>query len=160
MGHECFETLTGQEIQAIYEQHQIELIEKAKRAFVELMLEHAEVFAQVQTASPMATITQQQVREIFDILQEDSRYKALDRLDQERRLMLLQHLGFVHCPQREHYPSYPTCMDSLVSKSATIVKYILYNYFCILLSCFPSESCWCSVFLHSTALANAVVKQG
>lgn len=121
MGHECFESLTGQEIQAIYEQHQIELIEKAKRAFVELMLEHAEVFAQVQTASPMATITQQQVREIFDILQEDSRYKALDRLDQERRLMLLQHLGFVHCPQREHCPSYPNCMDSIVSHVETLL---------------------------------------
>ncbi|XP_035709893.1 rho GTPase-activating protein 190 isoform X2 [Folsomia candida] len=117
MGHECFEALTGQEIQAIYEQHQIELIEKAKRAFVELMLEHAEVFAQVRSdSSPMATITQQQVREIFEILQEDSRYKALDRLDQERRLMLLQHLGFVHCPQREHCPSYPNCMDSMVER--------------------------------------------
>lgn len=93
------------------------MIEKAKRAFIELMLEHAEVFAQTASASPMATITQQQVREIFDILQEDSRYKALDRLDQERRLMLLQHLGFVHCPQREHCPSYPNCMDSMVSES-------------------------------------------
>lgn len=49
-------------------QHQIELIEKAKRAFVELMLEHAEVFAQVRSdSSPMATITQQQVREIFEV---------------------------------------------------------------------------------------------
>lgn len=116
MGHECFEALTGQEIQTIYEQHQAELIEKAKRSFIELMLEHAEIFAQVQTSSPMATITQQQVREVMEILSEDSRYKALDRLDQERKLMFLQHLGFVHCPQREHCPSFPNCMDSLVER--------------------------------------------
>jgi len=115
MGHDCFEALTGQEIQNIYEQHQAELIEKAKRGFVELMLEHADIFSQVHSASPMATITQQQVREMVEILQEDSRYKALDRLDQERRLMLLQHLGFVHCPLREHCPSSPNCMDSVVS---------------------------------------------
>ncbi|CAL8073134.1 unnamed protein product [Orchesella dallaii] len=116
MGHECFEALTGTEIQSIYEQHQAELGDKAKRSFVELMLEHAEIFAQVQTSSPMATITQQQVREVMDILGEDSRYKALDRLDQERKLMFLQHLGFVHCPQREHCPSFPNCMDSLVER--------------------------------------------
>ena len=114
MGHDCFEALTGAEIQNIYEQHQIELIEKAKRAFIELMLEHADIFSAVHSASPMATITQQQVREMVEILQEDSRYKALDRLDQERRLMLLQHLGFVHCPLREHCPSYPNCMDCVV----------------------------------------------
>ena len=115
MGHECFEALTGQEIQLIYEQHQSELIEKAKRAFVELMLEHAEVFSQIHSSSPMATMTQQQVRDMVEILQEDSRYKALDRLDQERRLMLLQHLGFVHLPIREHCPAFPNCMDSVVS---------------------------------------------
>ncbi|CAG7835441.1 unnamed protein product [Allacma fusca] len=129
MGHECFEALTGQEIQTIYEQHQSELIEKAKRAFVELMLEHAEVFSQVHSSSPMATITQQQVREMVEILQEDSRYKALDRLDQERRLMLLQHLGFVHCPIREHCPSFPNCMDSVVERllESTAPKVQHYN---------------------------------
>lgn len=84
------------------------------------MLEHAEIFAQVHSVSPMATITQQQVREMVEILQEDSRYKALDRLDQERRLMLLQHLGFVHCPLREHCPAFPACMDSVVSLQPSI----------------------------------------
>jgi len=122
MGHECFEALTGQEIQSIYEQHQAEMIEKAKRAFVELMLEHAELFTQVQASSPMATITQQQVRDMMEILQEDSRYKGLDRLDQERKLMLLQHLGFVHCPQREHCSAYPNCMDSVVSDKFFKIK--------------------------------------
>lgn len=45
-----------------------------------------------------------------------SRYKALDRLDQDRKLMLFQHLGFVHCPIREHCPAYPNCMDALIER--------------------------------------------
>ena len=28
------------------------------------------------------------------------RYKALDRMDADRKLLLFQHLGFVHCPIR------------------------------------------------------------
>lgn len=30
--------------------------------------------------------------------------------------MLFQHLGFVHCPIREHCPAYPNCMDALVER--------------------------------------------
>ena len=45
-----------------------------------------------------------------------SRFKALDRLDADRKLMLFQHLGFVHCPIREHCPAFPNCMDSIVER--------------------------------------------
>ena len=61
-------------------------------------------------------MTQEDIREIIETLQEDSRYKALDRLDQHRQLMLYQHLGFVHSPIREHCPAYPNCVDSLVER--------------------------------------------
>lgn len=44
------------------------------------------------------------------------RYKLLDRLDQDRKLMLFQHLGFVHCPIREHCPAFPNCMDALIER--------------------------------------------
>lgn len=40
----------------------------------------------------------------------------LDRLDQDRKLMLFQHLGFVHCPIREHCPAFPNCMDALIER--------------------------------------------
>jgi hypothetical protein len=40
----------------------------------------------------------------------------LDRLDADRKLMLFQHLGFVHCPIREHCPAFPHCTDSLVER--------------------------------------------
>lgn len=44
------------------------------------------------------------------------RFKMLDRLDQDRKLMLFQHLGFVHCPIREHCPAFPNCMDALIER--------------------------------------------
>lgn len=40
----------------------------------------------------------------------------LDRLDQDRKLMLFQHLGFVHCPIREHCPAFPNCIDGLIER--------------------------------------------
>lgn len=40
----------------------------------------------------------------------------LDRLDQERKLMLFQHLGFIHCPIREHCPAFPNCVDAMIER--------------------------------------------
>lgn len=40
----------------------------------------------------------------------------LDRLDQDRKVMLFQHLGFIHCPIREHCPAFPNCMDALIER--------------------------------------------
>lgn len=30
--------------------------------------------------------------------------------------MLFQHLGFVHCPIREHCPAFPNCIDALIER--------------------------------------------
>ncbi|GLH15542.1 Uncharacterized protein GBIM_19973 [Gryllus bimaculatus] len=68
MGRECFEALSEQDCQQIYDQHQKEIVEKAKHNF------------------------------------------------QDRKLMLFQHLGFVHCPIREHCPAFPNCMDALIER--------------------------------------------
>ena len=80
------------------------------------MQENAHLFYQFKSIAPSGTVTQDDIREITEELQEDSRYKALDRLDNERRLLLLQHLGFVHCPIREHCPAHPSCMDAVVER--------------------------------------------
>lgn len=116
MGRECFEALSDQECQSIYDRHQKEIVEKAKHNFQELLLEHADLFYHFKSIAPTGTITQDDIKEITDALQEDSRYKALDRLDQDRKLMLFQHLGFVHCPIREHCPAFPNCMDALIER--------------------------------------------
>lgn len=116
MGRECFEALSEHDCQQIYDAHQRELIENAKHNFQELLLEHADLFYHFKSITPTGTITQDDIKEITDVLQDDFRYKMLDRLDQDRRLMLFQHLGFVHCPIREHCPAFPHCMDALIER--------------------------------------------
>lgn len=116
MGRECFEALSEHDCQQIYDAHQRELIENAKRNFQELLLEHADLFYHFKSIAPTGTITQDDIKEITDVLQDDFRYKILDRLDQDRKLMLFQHLGFVHCPIREHCPAFPNCMDALIER--------------------------------------------
>lgn len=51
----------------------------------------------------------------------------LDRLDQDRKVMLFQHLGFIHCPIREHCPAFPNCMDALIER---ILATKAHRYFC------------------------------
>ncbi|CAL4066050.1 unnamed protein product, partial [Meganyctiphanes norvegica] len=116
MGRESFDSLSEQDRMYIYETHQKEITEKARQNFHELLLEQAELFYHVKSIAPSGTITQEDIREITHTLQEDSRYKALDRLESERTLLLLQHLGFVHCPKKEHCPAFPNCMDCLIEK--------------------------------------------
>lgn len=116
MGRESFDSLSENDRQYIYDQHQKDITEKARQNFHELLLEQAELFYHVKSIAPTGTITQDDIREITQTLQEDSRYKVLDRLESERTLLLLQHLGFVHCPKKEHCPSYPNCMDCLIEK--------------------------------------------
>lgn len=119
LGRECFEALSEHDCQQIYDNHQREIIENAKHNFQELLLEHAELFYHFKSLEPSGTITQNDIKEIIENLQDDYRFKMLDRLDQDRKLMLFQHLGFVHCPIREHCPAFPNCMDSLIERIAT-----------------------------------------
>ncbi|CAH1718321.1 unnamed protein product [Chironomus riparius] len=119
LGRECFEALSEHDCQQIYDNHQREIIETAKHNFQELLLENADLFYHFKTLEPSGTITQNDIKDITDVLQEDFRYKILDRLDQDRKLMLFQHLGFVHCPIREHCPAFPNCIDSLVERIVT-----------------------------------------
>jgi len=116
MGRECFEALSEADCHHIYDHHQRDITEKARRNFQELLLEHAHLFYQFKSIAPSGTVTQDDIREITEELQEDTRFKCLDRLDNERRLLLLQHLGFVHCPIREHCPAHPNCMDSIIER--------------------------------------------
>lgn len=116
MGRECFEALSEHDCQQIYDNHQKEIIERAKHNFQELLLENADLFYHFKSIEPSGTITQDDVKEITDVLQEDSRYKMLDRLDQDRKLMLFQHLGFIHVPLREHCPAFPNCIDAMVER--------------------------------------------
>ncbi|XP_053678662.1 rho GTPase-activating protein 190 [Anopheles nili] len=116
MGRECFEALSEHDCQQIYDNHQRELVESAKHNFQELLMENADLFYHFKNNEQPGTITQNDIKEITDVLQEDLRYKLLDRLDQDRKVILFQHLGFVHCPIKEHCPAFPNCMDALIER--------------------------------------------
>ena len=75
LGRECFENLTEQEVNDIYDLHQREIILKAKRNFQELLLERADLFYQFRS-SPAGTVTQDDILDITDKLHEDFRYKS------------------------------------------------------------------------------------
>ncbi|EEC01507.1 conserved hypothetical protein [Ixodes scapularis] len=116
MGRECYEQLAEADLLEVYEEHQREITDRARSQFQELLLEHAELFYEFANVGPGSVITQEDIAKITEALQEDSRYKTLDRLDQERTLILLRHLGFVHGPMREHCPANPNCMDTIIEQ--------------------------------------------
>ena len=89
MGRECWEGLPEVERQKIYELHQQDLISRCKKNFQELLLEKADLFYQFRS-SPAGTVTQDDIMEITDNLAEDGRFKALDRMDADRKLLLFQ----------------------------------------------------------------------
>ncbi|XP_054161508.1 rho GTPase-activating protein 190-like isoform X2 [Oppia nitens] len=116
MGRECYESLSERDIIEIYEEHQKDITDLSKMNFQELLLEHSSLFYHFASLGPGSVITQDDIQKITETLEDDHRYKALDRLDQDRTLMLLRHLGFIHGPIREHCPVFPNCMDVLIEK--------------------------------------------
>ncbi|CAG2166680.1 unnamed protein product [Oppiella nova] len=116
MGRECYESLSERDVIEMYEEHQKDITDGAKIHFQELLLEHSSLFYHFASLGPGSVITQDDIQKITEALQEDPRYKALDRLDQDRTLMLLRHLGFIHGPIREHCPVFPNCADVLIEK--------------------------------------------
>ncbi|RWS16264.1 rho GTPase-activating protein 190-like protein, partial [Dinothrombium tinctorium] len=117
MGRDCYESLSEQDLLDIYDEHQRDITECAKVHFQELLLEHSELFYHYASLGPGSVITQDDIFKITEAMQEDIRYKALDRLEQDRTLMLLRHLGFIHGPIREHCPAFPNCMDTLIESA-------------------------------------------
>ena len=89
MGRPCWEALPEIERQQIYDLHQQDIITRCKKNFQELLLEKADLFYQFRS-SPAGTVTQDDIMEITDTLAEDGRFKALDRLDADRKLLLFQ----------------------------------------------------------------------
>ena len=95
MGRECWEGLPEIERHQIYDLHQQELVRRCKKNFQELLLEKADLFYQFRS-SPAGTVTQDDIMEITDSLAEDGRFKALDRMDADRKLLLFQVWNISH----------------------------------------------------------------
>ncbi|KAI1280709.1 Rho GTPase-activating protein [Halotydeus destructor] len=116
MGRECYESLSEQDIIEMYGEHQKEITDSAKANFQELLQEHSDIFSNFAHMGPGNVVTQEDIFKITEVISGDVRYKALDRIEQDRTLMLLRHLGFLHAPIREHCPAFPNCIDSLIDR--------------------------------------------
>ena len=77
------------DIQEIYDLHQRELIQRSKKAFQELLLERADLFYQFRS-SPMATVTQNDILDITEALQEDSRWDLFIQMGIFKRFIWFQ----------------------------------------------------------------------
>ncbi|NXU38869.1 RHG35 protein, partial [Drymodes brunneopygia] len=97
----------------IYQKHQKQLIDRAKEDFQELLLEYSELFYELELdAKP----SKEKMGVIQEVLGEEPRFKALQKLQAERDALVLKHVHFVYHPTKETCPSCAACVDARVEQ--------------------------------------------
>ncbi|OWK50068.1 Rho GTPase-activating protein 35, partial [Lonchura striata] len=97
----------------IYGKHQKRLIDKAKEDFQELLLEYSELFYELELdAKP----SKEKMGVIQEVLGEEQRFKALQKLQAERDALVLKHIHFVYHPTKETCPGCAACVDARVEQ--------------------------------------------
>ncbi|KRZ38257.1 Rho GTPase-activating protein [Trichinella pseudospiralis] len=127
MGKEPFESLPEVDLQAVYDQYQRVLIKRARQDFIELLLEKVDVFVSVlysrravsllrlneSVTDTGAEMSDSDCRFVHERLQEDHRYRVMNRLYQWRDSAIQKYAMFIHRPSCQHCPLKPRCMDTL-----------------------------------------------
>ncbi|NWH79365.1 RHG35 protein, partial [Piaya cayana] len=97
----------------IYGRHQRRLVERAKEDFQELLLEYSELFYELELdAKP----SKEKMGVIQEVLGEEQRFKALQKLQAERDALILKHVHFVYHPTKETCPGGPACADAKIEQ--------------------------------------------
>ncbi|XP_041092222.1 rho GTPase-activating protein 35-like [Polyodon spathula] len=113
MNEEFYQWLEEPEYLDIYNRHQKEIIERAKEDFQELLLEYSELFYELEVdAKP----SKEKMGAIQEVLGEEQRFKALQKLQAERDALVLKHIHFVYHPTKETCPSSSQCGDSKIEQ--------------------------------------------
>ncbi|XP_028839327.1 rho GTPase-activating protein 35 [Denticeps clupeoides] len=121
MNEDFYQWLEEPEYLDLYNRHQKAIIDKAKEDFQELLLEYSELFYELEVdAKP----SKEKMGAIQEVLGEEQRFKALQKLQAERDALVLKHIHFVYHPTKETCPSSPHCVDNKIEQ--------------ILASCFPT----------------------
>lgn len=114
MNEEFYQWLEEPEYLDLYNRHQKEIIDRAKEDFQELLLEYSELFYELEVdAKP----SKEKMGAIQEVLGEEQRFKALQKLPAERDALVLKHIHFVYHPTKETCPSSPHCGDFKIEQS-------------------------------------------
>ncbi|KAM9813168.1 rho GTPase-activating protein 35 isoform 1-T1 [Syngnathus typhle] len=109
MNEDFYQWLDEAEYLDIYNKHQKEIIDRAKEDFQELLLEYSELFYELEVdAKP----SKEKMGAIQEVLGEEQRFKALQKLQAERDALVLKHIHFVYHPTKDTCPNSPHCVDS------------------------------------------------
>ncbi|KAM3910498.1 rho GTPase-activating protein 35 [Leptodactylus fuscus] len=113
MSEEFYQWLEESVYMDIYSKHQKEIIDKAKEEFQELLLEYSELFYELELdAKP----SKEKMGVIQEVLGEEQRFKALQKLQAERDALILKHIHFVYHPTKDTCPSNPSCVDTKIEQ--------------------------------------------
>ncbi|XP_035239764.1 rho GTPase-activating protein 35 [Anguilla anguilla] len=113
MNEDFYQWLEEPEYLDIYNRHQKEIIDRAKEDFQELLLEYSELFYELEVdAKP----SKEKMGAIQEVLGEEQRFKALQKLQAERDALVLKHIHFVYHPTKDTCPSSPQCVDSKIEQ--------------------------------------------
>ncbi|XP_071401285.1 rho GTPase-activating protein 5 [Centroberyx affinis] len=113
MEDEAYKYITESDRRDVYSRHQQEIVERAKEEFQEMLFEHAELFYDLDLN---ATPSCDKMSEIHSVLNEEPRYRALQKLAPDRESLLLKHIGFVYHPTKETCLSGQSCVDQKVEQ--------------------------------------------
>ncbi|KAJ0009210.1 hypothetical protein NQD34_016625 [Periophthalmus magnuspinnatus] len=113
MEDEAYKYITEMDRRDVYARHQQEIVERAKEEFQEMLFEHAELFYDLDLN---ATPSCDKMTEIHSVLNEEPRYRALQKLAPDRESLLLKHIGFVYHPTKETCLSGQNCVDLKVEQ--------------------------------------------
>ncbi len=113
MEDEAYKYITESDRRDVYSRHQQEIVERAKEEFQEMLFEHAELFYDLDLN---ATPSCDKMSEIHAVLNEEPRYRALQKLATDRESLLLKHIGFVYHPTKETCLSGTACIDFKVEQ--------------------------------------------
>nr|XP_020467205.1 rho GTPase-activating protein 5 isoform X1 [Monopterus albus]XP_020467206.1 rho GTPase-activating protein 5 isoform X1 [Monopterus albus]XP_020467207.1 rho GTPase-activating protein 5 isoform X1 [Monopterus albus] len=113
MEDEAYKYITESDRRDVYCRHQQEIVERAKEDFQEMLFEHAELFYDLDLN---ATPSCDKMSEIHSVLNEEPRYRALQKLAPDRESLLLKHIGFVYHPTKETCLSGQNCVDLKVEQ--------------------------------------------
>ncbi|KAI1895585.1 hypothetical protein AGOR_G00107750 [Albula goreensis] len=113
MEDEAYKYISEPDRRDVYSRHQREIVERAKEEFQEMLFEHAELFYDLDLN---ATPSCDKMSEIHTVLNEEPRYRALQKLAPDRESLLLKHIGFVYHPTKETCLSGQSCVDMKVEQ--------------------------------------------